>query len=434
MSVTTFWLQICSHLQRNPVTAGRPLCYSDGFNRSAVKRSLGQLIAVFAVVAALSVPAVADKDAARKRWEQGTTAYNLGRFEVAINHFERAYEYHPSPAFLFNIAQCYRQMDDCERAVFFYKRYLSARPKASNRAEVQSRISELERRCSEQREIPKRPPTGTESPEVSALAAGETELTSPPLAPSTSVGVQTVAVVPAESRRPLVFGVSLGPSRMSIGDLDVPTRFTIEMFGNYRLTRGRLGFGPGFSLALTPVPYQLVDGNRMATGQTSTGLVARVAGTASAAYEITPSLVVRGTAGIGMLLFGGLDEGNPFTGGASAVSGGALAMLVVKVGAGLEYHLTDRITVVASPVAISYSPANSLKSETIDNLWVFDFLIGVGGADVAWPRPRWVASCFAMSRASSGSPIAAMARAVATWSSVGSDAIFAIALGARLTS
>src|SRR5262245_29254172 len=83
------------------------------------------------------------KKRALERWEKGNQKFNLGAFDEAIKEFTAAYEEYPAPEFLFNIGQCYRQLNDCDRAVFFYKRYLSGKPDANNRAEVEQRISEL---------------------------------------------------------------------------------------------------------------------------------------------------------------------------------------------------------------------------------------------------------------------------------------------------
>ena len=41
------------------------------------------------------------------------------------------------PAYLYNVAQAYRQGGKCKDAAFFYKRYLSLKPDAPNRADVE---------------------------------------------------------------------------------------------------------------------------------------------------------------------------------------------------------------------------------------------------------------------------------------------------------
>ena len=62
----------------------------------------------------------AKKEEARKLFEEGQLHYKLGRFDEALETYRKAYEVLPLPAFLFNIGQCYRQLKNHERSVFFY--------------------------------------------------------------------------------------------------------------------------------------------------------------------------------------------------------------------------------------------------------------------------------------------------------------------------
>jgi tetratricopeptide (TPR) repeat protein len=71
--------------------------------------------------------------------------YNLGRFSEALAEYEAAYLAVQDPPFLFNIAQCHRKMGNNKEALDSYRSYLRVAPAAPNRAEVQKRISELER-------------------------------------------------------------------------------------------------------------------------------------------------------------------------------------------------------------------------------------------------------------------------------------------------
>src|SRR5262245_56002948 len=64
----------------------------------------------------------------REQVERGQAAYALGHFKEALDHFERAYRTYPAPEILYNVAQCLRQLDQLERALFLYERYLSLAP------------------------------------------------------------------------------------------------------------------------------------------------------------------------------------------------------------------------------------------------------------------------------------------------------------------
>ena len=83
--------------------------------------------------------------AARAQFDRAEKAFNLGHFDEALTGYQAAYEALPLPAFLFNIAQCHRNLRNREQAVFFYQRYLSLAPEAPNRGVVEELIAEQKR-------------------------------------------------------------------------------------------------------------------------------------------------------------------------------------------------------------------------------------------------------------------------------------------------
>jgi len=62
---------------------------------------------------------------ARELFSLAETQYRLGRFEAALEGYEAALKYRHHTSIIFNIAQCHRQLGHLERAVFFYKLFLS---------------------------------------------------------------------------------------------------------------------------------------------------------------------------------------------------------------------------------------------------------------------------------------------------------------------
>jgi tetratricopeptide (TPR) repeat protein len=58
----------------------------------------------------------------------GRRYVEMGRDHDAISEYRKAYELRADPAFLFQIAGCYRRLGNAERALFFYERYLAAAP------------------------------------------------------------------------------------------------------------------------------------------------------------------------------------------------------------------------------------------------------------------------------------------------------------------
>jgi tetratricopeptide (TPR) repeat protein len=89
-------------------------------------------------------PKVIATATAKAHYARGTSYYNLNRFREALSEYEAAYLAVQDPPFLYNIAQCYRKLGDDKQAVRFYQSYLRVAPDASNRAEVERRITELE--------------------------------------------------------------------------------------------------------------------------------------------------------------------------------------------------------------------------------------------------------------------------------------------------
>jgi hypothetical protein len=175
-----------------------------------------------------------DEKQARGLYERAEKSFDLGKFAEALGEYQSAYEAKPLPGFLFNIAQCYRNMGNFERARFFFRRYLALDPHASNRRRVDELIAEMTKQLDAQgAEAPTAPPAvapptvpGTTPPAVpgatpiageprpvEALASGAPPASSsaeilPPTsaasAPSASVSVVArTAPSVAEARRPV---------------------------------------------------------------------------------------------------------------------------------------------------------------------------------------------------------------------------------------
>jgi tetratricopeptide (TPR) repeat protein len=85
-----------------------------------------------------------DPEVARAHSSRGTRLYEVGNYREALDEFKAAHLAKGDPAFLYNIAQCHRQLGDNELAVVMYKRYLNAFPQAPNRVDVERRMHDLE--------------------------------------------------------------------------------------------------------------------------------------------------------------------------------------------------------------------------------------------------------------------------------------------------
>ncbi len=81
---------------------------------------------------------------ARARFQAAQKAYDVGQFQEALDGFSKAYELKPLPGFLFNIAQCHRQMGNLEQALFYLKRYLDLAPRGPAAADARQLVRQTE--------------------------------------------------------------------------------------------------------------------------------------------------------------------------------------------------------------------------------------------------------------------------------------------------
>ena len=94
-----------------------------------------------------SRPATSTSDAAQARvhFERGKTYFEVDEYKKAIEEFKAAHIQRPDPAFLYNIAECYRRAGEPRDALVFYRRFLSAAPAGDKtRAIVDKRIVEMQ--------------------------------------------------------------------------------------------------------------------------------------------------------------------------------------------------------------------------------------------------------------------------------------------------
>lgn len=103
------------------------------------------LVALCLLVWTLGVArAEEDRVAAKKHFARGEKLFALGRFSEALDEYQHAYDAAPIPDFLFNMGQCHRNLGDYEAAIFSFRKYLKAVPKAEDRVQVEAYIKELE--------------------------------------------------------------------------------------------------------------------------------------------------------------------------------------------------------------------------------------------------------------------------------------------------
>jgi len=144
---------------------------------------------------------------ARRHYEEGTKAYNLGEYPRAIAEFKAAYNAKPDPLLLYNIAQSFRLGNDASQALFFYRSFLRNMPNASNRKEVEGRIRTLEKQVEKQVEEQKK---DAPAPVVVPPAS-----TVPPPPPSQPGPVTAAGPPPAVAPAPPVVASSPPPTTVA---------------------------------------------------------------------------------------------------------------------------------------------------------------------------------------------------------------------------
>ncbi len=96
-------------------------------------------------LAPLTAEAGERQEEARARFAEGSAAYERGDFRGALKAFDAAYTLAPLPGFLFNVAQCHRQLGEYEQAGRYYQRYLELSEKEpANAGLVRELIAEME--------------------------------------------------------------------------------------------------------------------------------------------------------------------------------------------------------------------------------------------------------------------------------------------------
>src|SRR5262245_49679209 len=85
-----------------------------------------------------------DRARAQEAYRSGTQHYDLAEYKEALESFKEAYRNLEDPTFLFNIAQCHRQLGDKPQAIRFYRTYLIKVPDAPKREQIREMVATLE--------------------------------------------------------------------------------------------------------------------------------------------------------------------------------------------------------------------------------------------------------------------------------------------------
>ena len=325
---------------------------------------------------------------AEKAYIEADALFQVRKYDEAAKKFTEAYEAWPDTEFLYNIAQSYRLAGNCTEALYFYNRFKKLKkrddgkelsesdPKRSEK--IERFIVELEACVKQQTTAKDQQPDDISRPDGTRVPPDDKTKVPP--------DDKTVAVVPPEGEEEeeeeeggvdgevavgaklLVARGAFGGAFVNTGNDEVPIQPAFTVGAGYPLAAGPVNLDVGGLITYTPLPYQA-----MGVSHTSTlvGLLANVGAT----YPINDKIGVRGDLGLGVLSWGGLGSGNPFTDDGGTTDG-ALGMFHLRVAAGAEYAFTPNVSATVTPLAFAFSPAKTgLDMSAVTNL---SFLVGVG--------------------------------------------------------
>ena len=345
------------------------------------------MVAIVLVASGATTARADDAQRARELFTQGNTYFDLGQFDKAIDAWQNGYQLKNDPGFLYNIAQAYRTMGDAQKAIFFYKRYLSNSPKARNRSEVEQKIEALQKQLSVQEQAKGLPPPGPFGPDNPGANGAPPAAEPPPAAANPAVVVTegTAAGAPAQgTTNPNgivemgAFGAAQPPPhridlRAAIGfdtwssglQENAQPSFAFTLAGGYTFgnpaSRVRFRLGALFG-------YTFLKETDSKDSFTS--------------FLIDPTIVVRvasrmvlmGDFGIGVLSIGGITPNSALLENPNVtINGGSQAFSLIRIGVAAEYDLTKTVSLFFWPAY-----ASSAKKENFyGDIGRFEILAGV---------------------------------------------------------
>jgi hypothetical protein len=308
-----------------------------------------------------------DAQKARELFTQGNTFFDLGQFDKAIDAWQQGYQLKNDPGFLYNIAQAYRTQGDAQKAIFFYKRYLSNAPKAHNRSEVEQKIEALQKQLSMQEQVKGLPPPGPFGPDnpggsPTAPPPADAGGTQPPGAPAVTVtgGAPTQ---PPPHRIDLRAALGFDAWSSGLQENAAPS-FAFTLAGGYTFgqpeaqVRFRLGALFGYTFlketdAKDTFTSFLVD--------------------PTIVVRLMPKMVLMGDVGLGVMSISGIKPTSALLSSSMVNVNGSQALGLIRIGVAGEYDLGPNLSVFLWP-AYANSPKKQYFYQDIQR---FEILAGV---------------------------------------------------------
>jgi hypothetical protein len=138
--------------------------------------------------------------------ERGLQLYRDGLYQQAIAEFESGYAALPRPAFLLNIAQAYRKLNQLERARSYYQQFAAKTTRSDPaRAQVLAIVDKIDQQLRAQAAEAAHAPPATREPDTTPPPATTAPplATTPPATPPTTGTVASPFEAPPASEAPL---------------------------------------------------------------------------------------------------------------------------------------------------------------------------------------------------------------------------------------
>jgi tetratricopeptide (TPR) repeat protein len=302
-------------------------------------RGLYVLLAA-AMILCAAAPAAADKAKAEAHYKKGFTAYNLGKFDEAIEEFTAAFEEEPDSEYLYALAGAHRLGTNYERAAFYYRRYLGLNPNASNRPEIEGWIVQLDKAAADKAlaEKARLESERIEKERLAKIAADQAEA-----ARITAELKAKESGLNKHVRIAFDVGFSIIYLRGKEDDPRAPTlggRFAVSW--TKRVGSFVVDLGGSWQLATIPYAEVLNDDPMMMETRATNLLFTQLHGTASAMRTIYGPIWARLGIGLGLSAFGNVKKGNPIT----MDPGGDIRMLCARADSIFGYRYNPTVDFV----------------------------------------------------------------------------------------
>jgi hypothetical protein len=350
-------------------------------------RFLVALVAIVLVASNATTARADDAQKARELFTQGNTYFDLGQFDKAIDAWQNGYQLKNDPGFLYNIAQAYRTMGDAQKAIFFYKRYLSNSLKARNRSEVEQKIEALQKQLSVQEQARGLPPPGPFGPDNPGAAVTPSPTEPVPAGSNPEVVVTDGNTAGASAgqgaTRPsgIIETGTSGAARPSPHRLDLRVAVGFDTWSSGLQENAQPSFaftlagGYTFGNPAARVRFRLgaLLGYTFLKETESRDTFTSFLIDPTIVVRATPRLVLMGDLGIGVLSIGGLTPNSALLESSSVDINGSQALSLVRLGIAADYELTKNVSLFLWPAYAS----SAKKQYFYGDIGRFELLAGV---------------------------------------------------------